>query len=54
MESMDIQIIDPADLPDEDKPAAPNKKLIILLGFVIGILFCLLRLRIFINRGSSE
>ena len=28
MESMDIQVIDPADLPDVDKPAAPKKKLI--------------------------
>ena len=26
MESMDIQVIDPADLPDEDKPAFPIKK----------------------------
>ena len=27
MESMDIQIIDPANLPDEDKPAWPRKGL---------------------------
>ncbi len=38
MESMDIQIIDPADLPDEDKPAGPRKKLITAVGFVIGCL----------------
>ena len=38
MESMDIQIIDPANLPDEDKPAAPRKKLIAIIGFVIGCL----------------
>ena len=38
MESMDIQIIDPADLPDEDKPAGPRKKLITAIGFVIGCL----------------
>ncbi|WP_026765944.1 GumC family protein [Selenomonas ruminantium] len=38
MESMDIQIIDPADLPDEDKPAGPKKKLITAIGFVIGCL----------------
>ena len=42
MESMDIQIIDPANLPDEDKPAGPRKKLITAIGFVIGCLisFC--------------
>ena len=42
MESMDIQIIDAANLPDEDKPAAPRKKLITAIGFVIGCLisFC--------------
>ena len=42
MESMDIQVIDPADLPDEDKPAGPKKKLITAIGFVIGCLisFC--------------
>lgn len=36
MESMDIQIVDPADLPDSDKPAAPRKKLIAALGFALG------------------
>ena len=38
MESMDIQIIDSANLPDEDRPAAPRKKLITAIGFVLGIL----------------
>ncbi len=38
MESMDIQIIDPADLPDEDKPAGLRKKLITAIGFLIGCL----------------
>ena len=38
MESMDIQIIDPANLPDEDRPAAPRKKLITAIGFALGIL----------------
>jgi len=38
MDSMDIQIVDPANLPDEDKPVAPRKKLIIAIGFVIGVL----------------
>ena len=38
MESMDIQIIDAANLPDEDKPAAPRKLLITAIGFVLGCL----------------
>ena len=38
MESMDIQVIDPADLSDEDKPAGPKKLLITTIGFVIGCL----------------
>lgn len=36
MESMDIQVIDEANLPDEDKPSAPRKKLIAAIGFVLG------------------
>ena len=36
MESMDIQVIDPAELPDVDKPAAPKKKLIAAIGLVVG------------------
>lgn len=38
MESMDIQVIDEADLPDENHPAAPRKKLIAGIGLGIGIL----------------
>lgn len=37
-ESMDIQIIDAANLPREDMPAKPNKKLIVVIGFVLGIM----------------
>lgn len=37
-ESMDIQIIDAANLPREDMPAKPNKKLIIIIGFALGIM----------------
>ena len=37
-ESMDIQIIDAANLPREDMPAKPNKKLIAAIGFVLGII----------------
>lgn len=36
MDSMDIQIVDPADLPDEDKPVAPRKRLIAGVGFLMG------------------
>ncbi len=36
MESMDIQVIDAANLPDEDKPSAPKKKLITAIGLVLG------------------
>lgn len=37
-ESMDIQIIDAANLPREDMPVKPNKKLIAAIGFVLGIM----------------
>lgn len=37
-ESMDIQIIDAANLPREDMPAKPNKKLIAAIGFVVGLM----------------
>ena len=37
-DSMDIQIIDAADLPKEDMPAKPKKKIIISIGFVLGIM----------------
>lgn len=40
-QSMDIQIIDAANLPKEDMPAKPNKKLIIAIGFVLGIIISL-------------
>lgn len=35
-DSMDIQIIDAADLPNA--PAKPNKKLIVVIGFILGIM----------------
>lgn len=37
-DSMDIQIIDVADLPKEDMPAKPNKKLVVAIGFILGIM----------------
>lgn len=37
-DSMDIQIIDAADLPKEDMPAKPNKKIIVAIGFVLGLM----------------
>lgn len=41
MESMDIQIIDAANLPDIEKPVAPRKKLITAIGFVTGVLLAM-------------
>ena len=41
MESMDIQIIDAANLPDIEKPVAPRKKLITIGGFLIGCMLAL-------------
>lgn len=49
MESMDIQIVDAANLPDEDKPVFPKKWIFAVLGFIIGAFvslvycFCLYR-----------
>ena len=37
-ESMDIQVIDAANLPREDMPAKPKKKIIAAIGFVFGIM----------------
>ena len=37
-ESMDIQIIDAANLPREDMPAKPVKKLVVIIGFLIGLI----------------
>lgn len=36
MESMDIQVIDEANLLDAKKPSAPRKKLITAIGLVLG------------------
>ena len=41
MESMDIQIVDPANLPDIEKPVAPRKMLITAIGFVMGVLLAM-------------
>ena len=41
MEAMDVQIVDEADLPDEDEPSAPRKKLITAIGFVLGCMISL-------------
>lgn len=41
MESMDIQIIDVANLPEEDKPVWPKKKLIVAIGTLIGVIMSL-------------
>lgn len=41
MDSMDIQVVDPADLPFAERPTWPRKKIIVLVGFGIGILISL-------------
>ncbi len=41
MESMDIQVVDPANLPEEEKPSGPRKKLITLAGLVVGVMLSL-------------
>ncbi len=41
MESMDIQIVDPANLPDEEKPTWPRKKLMTAAGMLLGCLVSL-------------
>lgn len=41
MESMDIQVVDPANLPDEDAPAGPRRKLIMAIGLFVGCLLTL-------------
>lgn len=41
MESMDIQVVDPANLPDEEKPSGPKKELITLVGLVLGCMISL-------------
>ena len=41
MESIDIQVVDPANLPDEEKPSGPRKKLITLVGLVLGCMVSL-------------
>lgn len=41
MESMDIQVIDEANLPDEKKPSAPKKKLIAAIGLALGCIIAI-------------
>ena len=54
MESMDIQIIDNADLPDVDKPTAPRKKLIAAIGFVLGCMIsCFYGLLLYRREGAN-
>lgn len=52
MESMDIQIVDPANLPDEDKPSGPNKALITFLGLLVGIVVSVIYSLIDYKRNS--
>lgn len=51
---MDVQIVDVADLPREDMPVKPNKKLIILLGFAVGLVISLIYTLIIYERKYSD
>ncbi len=42
MTSMDVQVVDPANMPEEDKPSGPKKKLITLIGMAIGCVITLI------------
>ena len=42
MESMDIQIVDPANLPDEEKPSFPKKKIFAAAGLILGLIVSLI------------
>ena len=52
MEAMDIQVIDPANLPDEDKPSAPRKKLITAIGLVLGCMIAFGYSLVMYKRGA--
>lgn len=41
MDFMDIQVVDSASMPREDKPSGPRKKLIIFVGMVLGCVISL-------------
>ena len=52
MESMDIQVIDEANLPDINKPVAPRKKLIALVGLAVGLLLAFVYSMVCYKRSS--
>ena len=52
MEAMDIQVIDPANLPDEDKPSAPRKKLITAIGLALGCMIAFGYSLVMYKRGA--
>ena len=52
MESMDIQIVDEADLPK--RPSAPKKMLITASGGVLGVMLSFVYVMIVYNRGSRK
>lgn len=52
MESMDIQVVDTADLPK--KPSAPKKMLITAVGGVLGVMIALIYLTILYNKRSNS
>lgn len=51
-ESMDIQVIDPADLPNKDEPSAPRKKMITAIGLVLGCMIAFGYSLVMYKRGA--
>ena len=54
MESMDIQVIDPADLPDVDKPSGSKKKIYAAAGAFIGIILSLIYSMVLYRRENVQ
>ena len=52
MESLDIQVIDEANLPDEKKPSAPKKKLIAAIGLALGCIIAFGYSLVMYKRGA--
>ena len=51
MDSMDIQVVDRASLPFEEKPEWPRPKLMIVTGFLFGCLLSLINMLRIYKKG---
>lgn len=53
MESMDIQVVDSANLPEEDEPSFPKRVLFLVVGCLIGCAFSMIYVsQIYYRRGA--